>query len=359
MKRKQDMKVVLVGAYPPPFGGVQVHLVNLKKYLESRGHDCFVINLGKNKSIHHECVASPRTAMETARLLLRHRDGICHLHYGGTLHLRLILLTIFVGILFRRKCAVTIHSGGLPVWGIPSNPLKSLLIRKGFKSLERIICVNGQIARYFGSLDINKNRIKIVSPFVFDDDHSERHELPEGLRSFIERKKTVICNIGLLEPEYDLEMLLRVFAVYSGENPDSGLVMIGSGSLHAKLDRLIEDMGLTDRAMLCGDLEHRQTLQVLASSSCYVRASKYDGDCISLREAIHLGIPAIATDTGMRPPGALLFPIGSERDLISLMRETVQQNPLKKRGARQNLDALKKVESILYGLAVQGEKERK
>ncbi len=349
------MKIVLVGAYPPPFGGVQVHIMKLKEYLESRGHDCYIINLGKNKRLNAPNIVSPRNAFETAQLLLAHRNGICHLHYGGTLHLRLILLTLFVGFFFKKRCAATIHSGGLPIRGRHTNPIKDLLIRKSFNSMERIICVNSQIARYFRGMEIEKTRVKVVSPFAFYHDYVEDGELPTDVRKFMDGKSNVICNIGLLEPEYDLEMLLRVFQKYRRENPDSGLLMIGSGSLQAKLEGMIQDLHLGDHAILCGDLEHRHTLKILASSSCYVRASKYDGDCISLREAIHLGIPAIASDTGMRPEGALLFPIGNESALLELLGKAIHPDHPASGKARPDLTSLRKIEAILSGLSDPGQ----
>ncbi len=269
----------------------------------------------------------------------------------ATTYLRLILLTFFVGFFFKKRCAATIHSGGLPSPGRHANPVKTLLIRKSFGSMERIICVNAQIARYFRGMDIEKARIKIVSPFAFYHDYVEDGQLPPGVRKFMDEKAAVICSIGLLEPEYDLEMLLRAFKRYSRKNPGSGLIMIGSGSLHAKLERQLNDLRLEGDAVLCGDLEHRHTLKILASSSCYVRASRYDGDCISLREAIHLGIPAIASDTGMRPEGALLFKIGDEEGLLSLLEKTIQPNLPRMNKARPEVTSLRKIEAILSGLA--------
>ena len=41
-----------------------------------------------------------------------------------------------------------------------------------------------------------------------------------------------------------------------------------------------------------------------------VRSSRslYDGDSISVREALYIGTPVIATDNGMRPEGVRLIP---------------------------------------------------
>lgn len=349
-RRESTIRVVLVGAYPPPFGGVQVHMESLKRHLESRGHGCFVVNLGKNKNLRGPDIASPRNSLRTALLLLRFRRAVCHLHYGGTLHTRLILLTLFAGIVFRRRCAVTIHSGGLPVSVMPSG-LGAWIIRTSFNLQAKIICVNRQIAAYFEAIKVDGKRIEVISPYDFHVHRPEAGDPPPAVQRFIRDKHTIICNIGLLEPEYELEMLLRVFKRFHRENPESGLILIGSGSLHEKLERLIDETGLRGKAILCGDLDHGIALKILAASSCYVRASCYDGDCISLREAIHLGVPAIASDTGMRPEGAVLFPIGNEEELLSKLRGINPQNGIAMNKAGSEPSPLERVEVVLSELA--------
>ncbi len=47
-----------------------------------------------------------------------------------------------------------------------------------------------------------------------------------------------------------------------------------------------------------------------------LRTTWYDGDAISVREALHFGVPVIASDNGMRPEGTHLIPA---RDLEALV----------------------------------------
>jgi glycosyltransferase involved in cell wall biosynthesis len=128
--------------------------------------------------------------------------------------------------------------------------------------------------------------------------------------------------------------------------------MIGSGSLEAKLSKTILALGLHENTILTGDLEHSLTLDLLSMSSCYVRVSRYDGDCISLKEALHMGIPAVVTDTGLRPEGAILVRIGDEDDLLEHMIEIVS-NPLKPRNSSKlsSVSDMAEVEKILLGLS--------
>jgi glycogen synthase len=341
------MKIVFVGPYSPPHGGIQVHLVQLVKFLEGQGHLCYVIDLHKNMDGQSPNIASLRNAFEMPYYLIKKRDHKCHLHFGGNLHLRLLLLALFSGLLFHKRCAITIHSGGLPVWGRPKNRMRRLFLRFSFSFCGALICVNREIAGMFEDVGIKRERIRVVPPFAFAIDHV-REALPDHINAFVTAKKPLFCNIGLLEPEYDLELLLGVFSSFVKHKPEAGLIMIGSGSLQSRLERRISDLGLSQRAMLTGDLLHSLTLNVLSSSDCYIRTSRYDGDCISLKEAIHLGVPAIATDTGIRPKEAILFSIGDEGGLLKrMMQVTNVQSKNKNISPGDDTSGLVEIERVL------------
>ena len=339
-----------MGAYPPPYGGVQIHITQLESFLESQGHSCFVINLGKNKSLRSSKLVSPKNSLRAAFHLLKKRDHICHLHFGGTFHVRLLLLALFANLIFYKRCAITVHSGGLSVWGLPENPLRRALLHISFSPCRAIICVNSKIRDYFKGLGMKPERLNIISPFAFEN-KLNRDLLPKELACFVESRKPLICNIGLLEPEYDLDLLLRVFSKFVKGKQEAGLVMIGSGSLHNRIMQKIIELELQEKVLLTGDMSHDITLKILALSDCYVRASLYDGDCLSLREAIHLGIPAIATETGMRPKEAILFPIGDEETLLKRMIEVTSFNCVRKKiSLPDEISYLDYVERILVSL---------
>jgi glycosyltransferase involved in cell wall biosynthesis len=52
-------------------------------------------------------------------------------------------------------------------------------------------------------------------------------------------------------------------------------------------------------------------------SHVFVRATLEDGDSISVREALALGVPVVASRVGTRPPGTILFHPGDVEDMLS------------------------------------------
>jgi glycosyltransferase involved in cell wall biosynthesis len=126
-----------------------------------------------------------------------------------------------------------------------------------------------------------------------------------------------LVTVGLLEPEYDLALQIEVMAAIREKHPGAGLVVIGSGSLEAELRSLIRTKPYADHILLCGDVPHALTLRAIAQSDLLLRTTWYDGDAISVREALRLGTPVVATDNGMRPDAVRLIPT---RDLHALRR---------------------------------------
>ena len=72
---------------------------------------------------------------------------------------------------------------------------------------------------------------------------------------------------------------------------------------------------------MCGDVPHSITLRAIAESDLFFRTTLYDGDSISVREALLIGTPVIATDNGMRPAGTCLIPC-SDPDAL---RQTIER----------------------------------
>ncbi|MDQ3755346.1 MAG: glycosyltransferase, partial [Acidobacteriota bacterium] len=87
--------------------------------------------------------------------------------------------------------------------------------------------------------------------------------------------------------------------------------------------------------LLCGDVPHDATLRAIAESDLFLRTTLYDGDSISVREALHLGVPVIATDNGMRPEGVILIPPAR----LEALCETIENNLAPRRAVPNSADA--------------------
>jgi len=80
----------------------------------------------------------------------------------------------------------------------------------------------------------------------------------------------------------------------------------------------VENSAYSDHTIRAGNVSHEVVLHLIRNADELLGTTLFDGDAISVREAVYLGTPIIATDNGMRPEGVRLIP-NSDRD--ALVRE--------------------------------------
>jgi len=315
------MRVVLLGPYPPPHGGVQTHLVALQRFLQAHGISCVAVNLTRFRRESVSEIRYPKSAWELMRLLLTLPADVLHLHFGGHLSLRLLSLALFCSVLPGRRTVLTLHSGGYP-----SSPagqsarrrtLRSLVLRR----LDRIIAVNQEIAGVFRRFGVEAARIRLIPPHALDVQPADA--LTQPLLGFFATHRPVLVSVGGLEPEYDPPLQVGALEQFRTTHPDAGLILIGSGSLEHGLRSKIESSPFAAHVMLCGDVPHAMTLKVIAEADVLLRTTHYDGDSIAVREALDLGTPVVATDNGQRPEGVVLIPRSSVAALVAAVESVL------------------------------------
>jgi len=139
------MRVLQLGPYPPPHGGVQTNLVAIRDYLRGQDIPCAVINLTRHRKPDADEVYYPAGAAGLLRRLLTLPYDVLHLHIGGNLTTRLLGLSLVCCLIPGKKAVLTFHSGGFP-----SSPAGQALQSKTFSAFvlrrfDAIIGVNPEI----------------------------------------------------------------------------------------------------------------------------------------------------------------------------------------------------------------------
>jgi glycosyltransferase involved in cell wall biosynthesis len=308
------MRVLQLGPYPPPHGGVQTNLVAIDAALLEGGHTSAVANITRHRRTGPEHVFYPQNSFELARYLVRRRFDIVHLHIGGHLSTRLLLLCLLCTVLPGVKTVLTFHSGGYASSpeGRSAGPrtLRAFVLRR----LDAVIAVNTEVVRLFERLGVRRDRIRLIAPHAVDasrlNELRKQAILPPPFDAFFARHSPVLLTVGLLEPEYDLPLQLELLPRLRAAWSEAGLVIVGSGSLHADLADRINSSVVADHVVLAGDVPHDVTLHLIARADAFLRTTLFDGDSVAVREALCAGTPVVASNNGMRPNGVLLFSVG-------------------------------------------------
>ena len=91
--------------------------------------------------------------------------------------------------------------------------------------------------------------------------------------------------------------------------------------MQAEVEAAIGNSGCSDAIHLAGNVEHAVTLHLMKAADIVLRTTLFDGDAISVREALFLGTPVIATATDARPEGVHLIEIGDKDGLAAKVIE--------------------------------------
>ncbi|WP_326579178.1 glycosyltransferase family 4 protein [Streptomyces sp. NBC_00487] len=109
----------------------------------------------------------------------------------------------------------------------------------------------------------------------------------------------VIAAAGRLARGKRFDLLLEAFAKVAAKEPDWQLRIYGGGKQQGRLETLIQDLHLTDRASLMGP--HTPIEEEFARASIVVSASEAESFGMTLVEAMRCGVPVVSTDCPLGP----------------------------------------------------------
>jgi glycosyltransferase involved in cell wall biosynthesis len=315
--------------------------------LLDRGIGCPVINLTRFRREERDNVYYPKTAWGVMRLLQQLNYDLIHLHVGGNLSLRHTGVMFLCSSIPGKKTVFTFHSGGYPYSeaGRRARPvsLRGIALRR----MDGIIAVNQELVGLFERFGVASKRIRLIPPHAVDTGESAAG-LPEPIAKFFREHDPMLVTVSGLEPEYDLPLQIQAVGKLRLTFPRIGLAIIGGGSQEAAIRQMIDGKSYRDSLLLCGDIAHGTSLEAIRAATLFLRTTWYDGDSISVREAMHLGTPVVASDNGMRPAGVHLVPKSNLevlcRSVENLLRQPAPHRPMAGAGnaasGNENLEAV-------------------
>jgi glycogen(starch) synthase len=301
------LKILLIGPYPPPHGGVSVHVSGIHLQLITAGIRCRVLDTGRDRPGLGFCI-----------VLLRHawQGWTLHLHTNGH-NLKSWLVALACGLAgqFSGGCILTLHSGMAPGYLRTAPHWRRRLAALVCSLFTRVICVSDEIRSALLSLGLPPHRTEIVPACL----KTERPEvsLDPSILAWIARHQPVFSTTLFFRPEYGFNVLASAVARLRLRYPSVGCLVMGSGEQRQAAERQIHETGLEENVLLLGDVNHDDCLALMSVSDVFVRPTLEDGDSTSVREALSLGVPVVASRIGTRPAGAILFRPGDVAEMLS------------------------------------------
>jgi len=316
-------RILLVSPFPPFLGGVSVSVQRLYDVLINAGFTVVKFNTHPRYLISKSLRPLKYLRYMTLPffLMTHKRFDVIHFHVSGVFTKMYIATWRF---LFSDKTQFIIS-----IHGEVGHVLAS---RFGFFSLSRfdkIICVkSGDTENLPSSLRGRSVEIPGFIPPLISEDSNDK--IPAPLKQFLKRDTfklmvngSIIVNqkfndlYGFRDSVLLLEQLLNL-----GKNVDLILITLGSPADNESRDYLNNLRDYTRRDSLVDHVvwienANIELWPVLKNVHAFLRPTKSDGDALSVREALFLKIPVIASDVVPRPGDTILFKLNSDMDFLN------------------------------------------
>jgi len=329
MTQRRD--ILLVGSYPPPVGGVSVHVQRLADRAVSEGLSVAVASpypIQGNVAVAGYTVFGGYGSglwryLACCRAIRIVRARVVHFHASGLTRLvPIALLRALVPL--RARTILTIHSGSWP------SAEHGLGVRRRLETwllsqFSTVIAVNAiQVLRLREMLGAT-SEVLLIPAFIRAEKgrlRTDTETITAGARL---AKRAVILLSGFGTPLYRYEDLFAALRV-SGAVEDVEVIL----ALYNTVDRdylsRLGEAGQGIRWHMVRDLAPSQFLALLEEVDLYVRSAGRDGDSVAVREAQAAGIPVVASDVAPRPVGTLVYPFGDVDAFATILSRALSGN---------------------------------
>lgn len=336
------MKIVMVGPYPPPLGGISVHVKRAAEHLRLFGMEC---------DIYDESNGSPSVPGvyplgSYRRFLFRFpwlKGDLFHVH-SISKNFRMML-----GFykLFGKKIVLTVHGGSLIEQIESSNRAVRFVLLRSLRSLDQILCVNEADTEKLLSMGFRRNRVATMPAYIRPVETEEVDSgIPGHVADFLEKAEFAITANGYIRffqgrDLYGADQLIWLLEELNARGLKARVLfaLLGAREQSARerqyyrdLQKRIKACGLEERFLFYEALD-TELHPLLKKSDLFIRPTLADGYGVSIAEALACGTPAIASDACRRPAGTMLFRTGNSDDMLRMVRNVMENYPSYKQQA--------------------------
>ncbi len=351
--------LAVIGSIPPPFGGLTTHVQRLLPLLHDRGisfqaynavssaeHQPDVISVAAHR--HTWLIRFLATCEESAIFLLTDRIGVWCLA---------VVAAYFRGkrVAVRLRNSVLIDITNKGGW-------LAAMANFAIRSMDLVVCVNEELVEYALATGIEPDKVIHVPGFLPPTERcKDRRLVSDAVWRFLNGKNPVIAANGKIRVYegvdlYGLDLLIELLSRLKPDFPEIGLIFCfweHSDREEESLNRLRDEagrLGLDESVYF--NTETGVFLPVLAEATVFIRPTATDGDANSVREALSLGIPVIASDVVSRPKGCKLHENRSIDHLEAVTRRALAENLERAKSQAVHVDdeTLKRIDLYLASL---------
>ncbi len=324
-------KIVLLGPYPPPYGGVSIYISTLFEFLKNRGVQLWTFGDEEVSGPNVHFMRDKRRQL--VPLLLREGRGA---RIADSTHFLVdypsLLVPLWVGLkaLLRFEWLKIMHDGSLPSRYEGFGLFRRALFRLAIRSVTEFIAVSEELEHWLKDEIGVRQNVTVIRSLLPNSHRAAQGSLPaplvSALRPYFQQRKRV-CSIGFFTPAYGFKHVADAIETVRQETGvDIGLALLDG---HFLTDMAYKSDVLRDRdwVTVLTNVPHPVVFQILKRSDVFVRTFGLESYGLSRIEAIWCGLPVVATRAG-ETRGMLLYDFGDLDGLVTQLKRALFDKPV-------------------------------
>jgi glycosyltransferase involved in cell wall biosynthesis len=329
----ETLDILMIGPVPPPFGGVAAHVARLRERLDSRGVSVGILSHYRRPHETEGVIAVlNRNPLRYWTLTRRHRSRIVHYHHS---HWLLLAAVALVARRDDRQFVVTLHGQSVLDDLHSHMPLVAAVNRWALRKFDHVIAVSREVAAGVSDC-VDRQRVHVIPAFLdppaadpraLELDREAERFLSEGCPTLV-ISCSQIASIGGPTDPYGLDVAIGAFCAIAHDHPSLRMALFagrrprtrGQEAYLRSLEERIVAAGLSDRFLMRTEVP---LLPAFQHNVIYIRATRTEGDAVSVREALLMGVPVVASDVVGRPEGTVL--VSEREDLADVLRKLLAE----------------------------------
>lgn len=320
--------VAIVGVIPPPFGGVSVHVLREVELLRTEGFKVDLYEQSGKSDPDNSVYPLSKSRLGFFKFLTRVDCDLLHFHFSN--HMASALAGLVLLLRPTQKYICTIHGEGLVKAWVGGGWWYRKLLKNYLCRADAIISVNPDVAKFIReTIGVSNTEVAVIPAFLPPSSEELADEnIPLAVAEFIDGQMVIGTHgwFGFFEDGvhvYGFDMIAKLVALTEQKGLDVVFYTVISGSHdddhREQILRLHEP--LKDRWLIIE--ESFTCASLFGKSDVFIRPTYTDGDSVSIRECLSLGVPVIASDAIRRPGACHLFESRNQESLNTVFLDLV------------------------------------
>lgn len=301
--------------YLPYINGVVTHVKSLKEGLEKLGHKVLVVAADPHarhhyvrdgvlncpaitsKKIYEYGVASP-VSYKRLKMLKEFNPDIIHIHNEFGVGLSGITYSNLLNV----PLVYTLHTMYdeylYYVTPAPLMPIAKRIAHGYTKIFARnaagLTGPSAKVEEFFKEVGIDKKVYVIPNPVeidAFNLNNIKEEDVQAVKKKYnIKEDETLFCFCGRLGKEKSVDLLIEYWAQCFKDRDDLKLMIIGDGPIRPEYEELAKNLGISNKIIFTGAVDHSKLPPYYACCQVYITASLSDTNSISMKEGMAMGL---------------------------------------------------------------------